>query len=139
VASCKGKKVGCVESDEIIEVIPTRQNCDQTQLKGLSIKSKISVNMDVFNRRFLAQFPKVALDYDVDWSRYCRTRKLYCDLGCLETYLHSVQNTYIFYVGPKFTDFRFSCWDNSLSEYLRALWLFCKAAYLLYLYTLYRL
>jgi len=31
-------------------------------------------------------------------------RKSYCDLGCLETYLHSVQNTSIFYVGPKFTD-----------------------------------
>jgi len=91
---------GFVESDEIIEVTPTRQNCDQTQLKVLNIKSNISVNMDVFNRTFVTQFPKVVLDYYVDWSRYYRTRKFYCDLGCLETHLNSVQNTYIFYVGP---------------------------------------
>jgi hypothetical protein len=93
-----------VESDEIREVTPTRQNCDQTQLKRLNIKSAISVNMDVFNRRFLTQFPKVALDDDVDLSIYCRTRKFSCDIGCIETYLHSVQNTHIFCVGPKFTD-----------------------------------
>jgi hypothetical protein len=104
VESCKAKKgFRCVESDEIREVTPIRQNCNQTQLKGLNIKRAISVNMDVFNRRFLTQFPKIALDYDVDWNRYCRTRKFYCSLGCIETYLHSVQNTYIFYIGPKFT------------------------------------
>jgi len=66
---------GFVESYEIKQVTPTRQNCDQTQLKVLNIKSNISVNMDVFNRKFVTQFPKVALDDDVDWSRYCRTRK----------------------------------------------------------------
>ena len=60
---------------------PIRHYCDQTQLKGLSIKSSISVNMDVYNRTFITQFPKVALDDDVDWSRYCRTIKFYCNLG----------------------------------------------------------
>ena len=105
---------GFIESDEIIEVTSTRQNCDQTQLTVLNIKCNISVNMDVFNRTFVTQFLKVGLDDDVDWSRYCQTRNFYCDLGCVETYWHSVQNTYIFYIGPKFTDFRFSCWDNSL-------------------------
>jgi len=90
-------------------VLQYHSDADQTELnetllKVLNIKSAISVIMDVFNRRFLTQFPKVALDDDVDWSRYCLTRKFYCDLGCLETYLHSIQNTYIFYVGPKFTD-----------------------------------
>ena len=85
---------GFVETDEITEVTLTRQNFDQTQLKVLNIKSNISVNMDVFNGIFVTQFPKVALDYDVDWSRYCQTRKFYCDLGCVETYLYSVQSTY---------------------------------------------
>jgi len=33
-----------------------------------------------------------------------RIRKFHSDLGCLETYWHSVRNTYIYYVGPKFTD-----------------------------------
>jgi hypothetical protein len=28
----------------------------------------------------------------------------YSDLRCLEIYSHNVQNTYIFYLGPKFTD-----------------------------------
>ena len=87
------KGFGFVESDDIIEVTPTRQNCDQTQLKVLNIKSNISVNMDVFNRTFVTQFPNVVLYYDVDWSRYCRTRKFYCELSFLETYLHSVENT----------------------------------------------
>jgi hypothetical protein len=94
---------GYVESDEISEVTPTRQNCDQTQWKGLNIKSAISVNVDVFNRRFVTQFPKVALDYFVNLSRYCPT-KFYSDLRFLETYSHSVQNTHFFYVGLKFTD-----------------------------------
>ena len=81
--SCKAKKgFRCVESDEIREVTAIRENCDQTQLKGLSIKSDISVNMDVFNRRFLTQFPMVTLHNDVDWSRYCRTRKFYYALEC---------------------------------------------------------
>ena len=31
-------------------------------------------------------------------------RKFYSDLRCLETYSRSVHYTYIFYVGPKFTD-----------------------------------
>jgi hypothetical protein len=60
---------GYVETDEIREVTPTRQNCDQTQWKGYSIKSELSVSVDVFNRSFLTQFPKVALDYVVDLSR----------------------------------------------------------------------
>jgi hypothetical protein len=68
-----------------------RQNCNQNQLKGLNIQSDISVNMDVFNRRLLTQIPKVALDYDVDWSRYYRTKKFYCDVGCVETYSHSAK------------------------------------------------
>ena len=53
------------------------QSCDidetelqSNQLKGLNIPSDISLNMDLFNRRFLTQIPKVALDYDVDLSRY---------------------------------------------------------------------
>ena len=54
-----------MELDEIREVTPTRQNCDQTQWKGLNIKSDISVNIDVINRRFVSQFQKVMLDYDV--------------------------------------------------------------------------
>ena len=56
---------------------PTKQNCDQTQLKGLNIKSAVSVNTDVFNRRFLTQFPKVALEDDLDLSRYCETECIY--------------------------------------------------------------
>jgi len=57
VENCKGKKgLGCIESDEIIEVTPIRHYCDQTQLKGLNIKSSISVNMDVYNRTFVTQF-----------------------------------------------------------------------------------
>jgi len=63
VQTCKAKQgYGYVESDEIRAVTPTRQNCDQTQLKGLNIKSDISVNVNVFNRRFVTHFPKVALD-----------------------------------------------------------------------------
>jgi hypothetical protein len=81
------QRFGYVESDEIMEVTPTTQNCDQTQWKGLNIKSDISVNVDVFNRRFLTQFPKVALYYDFDLSRYCLTREFYSDLRCLETFL----------------------------------------------------
>jgi hypothetical protein len=61
-------------------VTPTIQNCDQTQWKGLNI----SVNVDVFNRRFVTQFSKVAY-YDFDFSRYCPTRD-YSDLRCLETF-----------------------------------------------------
>ena len=34
----------------------------------------------------------------------CPAKKFYADMRCLETYSHSVQNTYIFYIGPKFTD-----------------------------------
>ena len=115
--TCKAKQgFGYVESDEIGEVTPTTQNCDQTQWKGLNIKSDISVNVDVFNRRFVTQFPKVELDYAVDLSRYCPTRKFYSDLRCLETYSHTVQYIHIFYDGPKITDFRFPCWDILLSE-----------------------
>jgi hypothetical protein len=104
VETCKAKRgLGDDKSDEIREVTPTGQNCDQTRWKGRNIKSGISVDMDVFNRRFVTQFPEVALDYVVDLSRYCPTRKFYSDLRYLETYSHSVQNTYIFNVGPKFT------------------------------------
>jgi hypothetical protein len=86
VQTCKAKQgFGCVDSDEIREVTPTRQKCDETQWKGLSIKNDISVNMDVFNQRFVTQFPKLALEYDVDLSRYCPTRKFYSHLRCLET------------------------------------------------------
>jgi hypothetical protein len=117
VQTYKAKRgYGYIESDEMREVTPTRQNCDQTQWKMFDVKSDISVNMDVFNRKIVTRFPKVALDYDVNLSRYCPTRKFYSDLRCLETYSHSVQNTYIVYVGPKFTDYRFSCWDTSLLE-----------------------
>ena len=96
---------GYVESDEIREVTPTRQYCDQTQLKGLNIKSAVSVNMDVFNRRYLTQFPKVALDDDFDLSRYYPTRKFYCDLELMK-HISIVFKIYIyiFHVGPKFTD-----------------------------------
>jgi len=51
-------------------VTSMRQNCNQNQLKGLNIQSVISLNMDVFNRRFVTQIPKIALDYDVDLSIY---------------------------------------------------------------------
>jgi hypothetical protein len=95
---------GYVKSDEIREVTPTRQNCDQTQWRERNTKSGISANVRVFNRRYVMQFPKVALDYVVDLSRYCRTRKFSSYLRYLETYSHSVQNTYILYVAPKFTD-----------------------------------
>ena len=72
--------------------------------------------MDVFNRTLVAQLPKVpldyavaqllkvSLDYAVDLSRYCPTRKFYSNLRYVETCSHSVQYTYIYYVGPKFTD-----------------------------------
>jgi len=56
---------GYVESDEIRNVTPIRQNCNQTQWKGLNIKSDMVVNEDVFNRRLVTQLPKVALDYGV--------------------------------------------------------------------------
>jgi hypothetical protein len=50
VQICKAKQgFGYVELDEIIEVTPTSQNWDQIQLKGLNIKSDVSVNMNVFN------------------------------------------------------------------------------------------
>jgi len=88
VQTCKAKQgFGYIESDEIREVTPTRQNCDQTQWKGLSIKSDIPVNVGVCNRRFATQFPKVAVDYQVDLSRYSRIRKFYSDSRCLETFL----------------------------------------------------
>jgi hypothetical protein len=60
--------------------------------------------MGVFNQRSVMQFPKVALDYDFDLSRCCPTRKCDSDLRCLQTYWRSVQNTYIFYIAPKFTE-----------------------------------
>jgi len=56
-------------------VTPARQNCNETQWEGLNIKSDVSVNVDVFNRSFVTQFPKVAVDYDIDLSRYCPARK----------------------------------------------------------------
>jgi len=71
VQSCKAKKgFGCVALDEIKIVTSMRQNCNQNQLKGLNIQSDVSLNVDVFNRRFLTHIPKIALDYDVDLSRY---------------------------------------------------------------------
>jgi len=57
VQTCKAKQgFGYVESDEIRIVTPTRENCDQNQLKEPNIKSDISVNMDVFNRNLLRDF-----------------------------------------------------------------------------------
>ena len=41
-------------------------NFNQTHWKRLNIKNDIAVNVDVFNRRFVTQFSKVALDYAVD-------------------------------------------------------------------------
>ena len=71
VQTCKAKQgFGYVELDDIRALTPTRQNWDQTQLKEL--KSDITVNIDVFNQRFLTPFPRVALDYDDDLSIYCQ-------------------------------------------------------------------
>ena len=72
----KSNRFGYVESDEIREVTPIRQNCNQTQWKELDIKSDIAVNVDVLNRRLVTQLPKVALDYD-GLIRCCPTRKFY--------------------------------------------------------------
>jgi hypothetical protein len=78
--TCKTKQeFGYVKLDKIWEV-------DQSQWEELNIKRDISVNVDVFNRRFVTQFPKIALDYEVNWSRYCII-KFYSDLRCLETFL----------------------------------------------------
>jgi len=41
-----------------------------------------------------------------------RIRKFHSDLGFLETYWHSVRNTSIYYVGPKYTD----CFVGSSAE-----------------------
>ena len=77
-ADLKSKaRVWNVESDEMRDVTPIAQNCNQTQWKGLNIKTDIAVNVDVFNRRLVTQLPKVALDYEVVLSRYCRTRKFF--------------------------------------------------------------
>jgi hypothetical protein len=43
--------------------------------------------VDLFNRRIVIQFSKVALYYDFDLSRYCPTREFYSDLRCHETFL----------------------------------------------------
>jgi hypothetical protein len=80
------QRFGYVELDEIREVTPTIQNCDQTQWKGLNIKSNIFLSVDVFNRRIVIQFSKVTY-YDFDLSRFCLTRELYSDLRCLETFV----------------------------------------------------
>ena len=80
------QRIVYVESDEIRKVTPTIQNCDQTQWKVHNNKSDISVSVDVFNQRFVAQFPKVALYNDFDLSRYRPTREFYSDLRCLETF-----------------------------------------------------
>jgi len=44
---------GYVESDEIRDVTPIRQNCNQIRWKGPNIKSDIFVKVDVFNRRLV--------------------------------------------------------------------------------------
>ena len=59
------------------DVTPIRQKCNQTRWKGLNINSDIVVNVDVFNRRLVTQLPKVALVYEVDFSRYCQTRNFF--------------------------------------------------------------
>jgi hypothetical protein len=104
-----------VESDEIRDVTPTTHNCDQTQRKALNIKSDISVNVDVFNRRFVTQFPKVALDYDFDLSRYCPTREFYSDLHFLETVLIMFKIHICFILDQTLRTVSFPCWDTSLS------------------------
>jgi hypothetical protein len=53
VQTCKAKQgFRYFESDEIIEVTPTRQYYDQPQWKGLYSESDISVSVDVCNRSF---------------------------------------------------------------------------------------
>jgi hypothetical protein len=42
--------------------------------------------VDVFNRKFVTQFPKIALDYYFDLNRYCPTSEFHSDLRCLETF-----------------------------------------------------
>ena len=46
-------------------------------MEGLNIKTDIVVNVDLFNRILVTQLPKVALDYEVVLSRYCRTRMFF--------------------------------------------------------------
>jgi len=126
VQTCKAKEgFGYIQSDEIGEVTPTTQNYNQTQWKGRNIKSDIAVNVDVFNRRFVTQFLKVALDYGVDLSIYCPTRKFYSDLCCLETFSHTVQYTHIFYDGPKITD----CFVFHVGTF------HCQSNYVLWVYS----
>jgi hypothetical protein len=54
---------------------------------NIFVGMNISVNVDVFNRRLVRQFSKIALYYDFDLCRYCPTREFYSDLRCLETFL----------------------------------------------------
>jgi hypothetical protein len=110
------QRFGYVESDEIREVTPTTQNCNQSQRKGVNIKSGISVNVEVFNRRIVTQFPKVALDHDFDLSRYCPTRDFYSDLHCLETFLIVLNIHVCFMLDQNLRTVSFPCWDTSLSE-----------------------
>jgi hypothetical protein len=95
-------------------VTPSRQNGDQTQWKGLRIKSDISVNMDAFNRIFVKQFPKVALDYDVDLSRYCPKRFILIYIVLKPILI--VFKIHIFLCWTEiYRLFRFTCSNNSLS------------------------
>ena len=71
---------------------PIAHNCNKTQWKGLNIKTDIVVNVDVFNRILVTQLPKVALDYEVVLSRYCRTRKFFSNLRCVETCSHTYKH-----------------------------------------------
>jgi hypothetical protein len=93
----------------------TKQNYDQTQRKELNIKFDISVNVDVFNRRLVTQFPKVALDYDFDLSRYCPTREFYSDLHCRETFFIVFKIHVCFMLDQNLQTVSFPCWDTSLS------------------------
>ena len=79
------------ESDWMRDVTPIVHNCNRTQWKGLNIKSD-NVNVDVLNRRLFTQLPKVALDYEVVLSRYCRTRKFFSNLRCVETCSHTYKH-----------------------------------------------
>jgi hypothetical protein len=108
-------------------VTPTKQNCDQTQWKGFNIKSNISVNVDMFNRRIVIQFSKVALYYDFDLSRYCPTRELYSDLRCLETFVIVVKihvsfmmdrnlQTFIFHFGRLHCESNYIFWGYSVRQ-----------------------
>jgi hypothetical protein len=62
-----------------------RSDTDHPELRSNAAERAERFYVDVFNRRFVTQFSKVALYYDL--SRYCPRREFYSDLRCLETVL----------------------------------------------------